>query len=311
MNRRLEYICTLLIVMIVNLGAFSAWNYCGSDSPAVSIFSPGAGVAMAESDPLAAAQTPPPPTSSPSAEYMLGYHTGESWGKPAAPADPLSIPILMYHRINPYHDTSLYRIWPEEFDWQMQYLKDNGYHSVSITAILDYYQKGLPLPEKPVVITLDDGYRDNYIYALPILEKYGFTATIFITTNTVSAEGADNNFLTWNMIREMSNRGITFGCHTLDHSQLTRVSWDEAWRQVADSKNVIEAELGKKVEVFSYPYGLHNYDVETIVKDCGFRAAVTVNPEHVSSADNPFTLNRMGIYSNLSRDGFIYKISSR
>lgn len=300
----------MLFVLMINFSAYAAWSYSiPNHYPSIpKLFPTAAAVAMAE--PAVQPAAPDPVQPQPSSEYILGYHTGESFNKPAGEIKSVSIPILMYHKINPYYDRSLYRIWPEEFEWQMQYLKDNGYHSVSISAVMDYFEKGQPLPDKPVVITMDDGYRDNFLYALPILEKFGFTATVFITTNTIAPEGVNNNMLTWSMVKEMSKRGITIGCHTLDHPQLTRVNYNEAWRQIADAKNAIEENLGSKVDVFAYPYGSHDSCVENIVKESGFRAAVTVNPKPVTSAENPFALNRMGIYSNLSRDGFINKLAS-
>ncbi|HWP97353.1 MAG TPA: polysaccharide deacetylase family protein [Syntrophomonadaceae bacterium] len=306
MTRRQEYFCALAIFLVNFLVSFTIWTYSTPNhypTPS-SLFSLETAVA----------QTAPPAQAS-QAEAAPVIAQAPLSIAPVQPATPttvdqtIAVPILMYHKINPYSSGGLYRITPDEFDWQMQYLHDNGYHTISIDAVLDYFQQGQKLPEKPIVITLDDGYRDNYLYAFPILQKYGFTATLFVITNTVAPANVDNNMLTWDQIREMANSGITIGCHTLDHEHLTRVDLAEAQRQIADSKNVLEQELGKKIEIFSYPYGEHNQSVEKLVQESGFRAATTVNPEPVTNADDPFALNRIGIYSNLDHQGFIDKVN--
>ncbi|MEN6461497.1 MAG: polysaccharide deacetylase family protein, partial [Syntrophomonas sp.] len=145
--------------------------------------------------------------------------------------DVKGIPILMYHNVSPDSSTGSigHRMEPETFDRQMRYLKEHGYHTVDLGAVLDFYQKGTALPEKPIVITLDDGFQGTYYYAFPALKKYGFTATVFVISNVV---GGLNDFdikaglkpptrmLTWEQIKEMDAAGITIGCHTLDHAHL-------------------------------------------------------------------------------------------
>lgn len=301
MNRRKEYFYTLLIILTTSLGSYAVWVYSfPGHFPSLKSFAADNSIvqplpAQAATQNSATAPAKPRPAKA----------------EPAPQLDfrQIDIPVLMYHKINPYRGGGLYRITPDEFDWQMQYLKDNGYHSIGLGDILDHYQKGKKLPDKPFVITMDDGYRDNYLYAWPILQKYGFTATLFVVTNTVCPEGYDNMMITWSQIKEMADAGITIGCHTLDHPCLTLVGPREAERQILDSKSVLEEQLNIKIEFFSYPYGEHNEVVERIVKECGFRAATTVNPEMVSSLEDPFTLNRIGIYSNLSHQGFIDKVT--
>lgn len=307
MTRRQEYFCALAIFLVNFFVSFTIWTYSTPNhypNP-FHLFSLEAAVAQTE-PPAVASQSEASPvvaqTESPTAPIQTVNQT-------IVLDQTVAVPILMYHKINPYFSGGLYRITPDEFDWQMQYLHDNGYHTVSIGAVLDHFQKGQKLPEKPVIITLDDGYRDNYLYAYPILQKYGFTATIFVITNTVAPANVDNMMLTWDQIREMADNGMTIGCHTLDHKHLTRVGLAEAQRQITDSKNDLEQELGRKIEFFSYPYGEHNQDVERLVQESGFRAATTVNPELVTNIDNPFALNRIGIYSNLDHQGFIDKVN--
>ena len=310
MTRRREYFYTVAILLVTLFGSYTVWHYSMPDhypSPP-SLFTIESAMAQTDSSTSASQMLVVPVIVQPQSPSVLVVPVVEPAAVASEPGEPVSVPILMYHKINDFSG-GLYTISPDEFDWQMQYLKENGYHTVSIASVLDHFEKGKPLPEKPVVITLDDGFRDNYLNAYPILKKYGFTATIFVTTNTVAPEEITNMMLTWSQIKEMAADGITMGCHTLNHSDLTSVSLGEAKRQITDSKEILEDQLGIKIDVFAYPYGCHNYNVEKLVEECGFRAAVTVNPEPVSSVENPFTLNRIGIYSNLSRSGFITKVS--
>lgn len=229
------------------------------------------------------------------------------------------IPILMYHNISPDPSTGSigHRMEPETFERQMGYLKEHGYHTVDLGAVLDFYQKGIALPEKPIVITLDDGYEGTYHYAFPALQRYGFTATVFVVSNVV---GGLNDYdikaglkpptrmLNWEQIKEMDAAGITIGCHTLDHAHLRKVSPSEARRQIVGCKKALEETLGKEVQFFCYPYGEYNTYVLQVLRECGFRAAVTVNPLLVTGIKDPFQLNRISIPGYMEDEEFASRI---
>lgn len=248
--------------------------------------------------------------------FAWGY--SQPW---AVQEKPLKgIPILMYHKVNPDFDKGGLglRINPADFDWEMKYLKDNGYHSVDLGAVVDHFKEGKRLPDKPIVITFDDGYQDNYRYAYPILKKYGFTATIFIVTNTVGGINEFdyrsniqpmNKMLTWKEIKEMDANGITIGAHTLDHPHLTKISLAEAKRQISGSKKILEKKLGKEIEYFSYPYGEYDRAVAEIVKESGFRAAASSDPGVVRSATSRYTLNRISTSGRLNHRRFIEELN--
>lgn len=232
---------------------------------------------------------------------------------------PRGVPILMYHKVSPDPNEGglIYRVPPNDFDWQMHYLQENGYHTVDIGSVVEHFQKGTVLPEKAVVITLDDGYQDNYVYAFPILKKYGLTATVFVVTNIV---GGVNEFdikahsqpktsmLTWDEIKEMDAGGITIGAHTLDHPHLSKISLEEAKRQIVESKQVLEKHLGKEVQYFCYPYGQYSSAVVRMVKDSGFRAATSIEPGSVASVKNPYLLKRIAIMGKYDHQMFIKEL---
>ncbi len=229
------------------------------------------------------------------------------------------IPILLYHKVSPDPRAGdlTYRVLPEDFNWQMRYLKQKGYHTVNIGDVIDHYHNGKNLPENPVVITFDDGYYDNYKYAFRILKKYAFSATIFIVSNTV---GGLNEFdlkdsiqpqsemLNWDEIREMDSNRITIGAHTLDHLHLTKINPEEARRQIIGSKRILEKALRKEVLYFSYPYGEYNSTIVDIVRKSRYRAAVSTLPGIVGSSDNPYFLRRISIWGGYDQVKFVKEL---
>ena len=231
------------------------------------------------------------------------------------------VPILRYHKVNPDPKTGGLglRVLPADFDWEMRYLKQNGYHSVNLGALVDHFQKGTKLPDKPIVITFDDGYQDNYRYAYPILKKYGFTATIFVVANTVGGINEfdykahiqpKNKMLTWNQIKEMNDNGITIGAHTLDHVHLAKISQAEAKRQIFKSKIILGNELGQDILYFSYPYGEYNQADAKMVKESGYLAATTTQLGFVQPAMNPYLLKRICITGHFDHQRFIEELQN-
>ncbi|MGB9804564.1 polysaccharide deacetylase family protein [Desulfofundulus sp.] len=250
-------------------------------------------------------------------------HAADSLSESLAPPLPppergeVRIPILMYHKVNPDPATGGLglRVPPQNFARQMEYLATHGFHTVSLTDVADYLQKAKPLPPRPVVITFDDGYLDNYTYALPILEKYGFTATVFVVAHTVgktnifdAGRQPVNRMAGWRELKAMAGHGITIGAHTLDHPRLTRLPLEEARRQIKESKLLLEAELGRPVEVFSYPYGSYNQDLARVVRESGYRAAVTTDQGLVGPGDDPFTLKRVRVMGSYDMQKFITEL---
>ncbi|RJX18266.1 MAG: polysaccharide deacetylase family protein [Ammonifex sp.] len=236
--------------------------------------------------------------------------------------EPDVLVILMYHKVNPDpREGGLgLRVPPSKFDWQMKYLKTRGFTVIDMDSACFYLRYGRPLPPKPVVITFDDGYRDNYLFAWPILKKYGFCATVY---HVVNATGGYNFFdadrgsqprssmLGWNEIREMTASGtITFGAHTLDHRPLTKVGPEEASRQIFGAKEVLEQELGRPVNHFCYPYGDYNREVSEMVKAAGFKTAVTCVRGVNHPGEDLFTLKRIRIMGNCSNRKFIYMLEN-
>jgi peptidoglycan/xylan/chitin deacetylase (PgdA/CDA1 family) len=201
------------------------------------------------------------------------------------------VPILNYHKIDTLHHAL--SISPQDFEEQMDYLSRNGFTTITPDELMAYLNHGKALPEKPVLITFDDGYLDNYTNAYPILKKYGFTATIFLITNLV---GHDERYLTWEQVREMQRDGFVFGSHTVSHKALTALSREQALEELLSSRQEIERQLGSKVRYFAYPTGAYNSQVEEMVKQAGYKAAFTIRFGQAGAESNPYALERIPIF---------------
>lgn len=207
------------------------------------------------------------------------------------PVNLQPVPVLNYHKVDTlYHALS---ISPQEFEEQMQFLSENGYHSISPDQLLAYLKAGKPLPEKPILITFDDGYLDNYENAYPILKKYGFTATIFIVTNLV---GHDERFMSWNQVREMQQAGFVFGSHTVQHIPLTQFSREDALRELTESRQEIIRQTGKDPRYFAYPTGAYNQNIEDLVRKAGYKAAFTIEYGQASADSDLYAVPRIPIF---------------
>lgn len=230
------------------------------------------------------------------------------------------VPILMYHKINPNPSVGGYglRVCPRDFEKQVAYLARSGYNSISLAELADHHDQGKLLPPRPVIITFDDGYQDNYTYAYPILKKYGMTATIFVVAGTVGGinefdynDGRQpkNIMAGWKELKEMAEGGIIIGAHTLRHPHLANLKPEEARTEIQEGKRILEEGLGRPVEFFAYPYG--NFDLSTvdIVRKSGFRAAVATEQGLGKYREGPFTLKRIRVRGDYSYGRFLQELT--
>jgi peptidoglycan/xylan/chitin deacetylase (PgdA/CDA1 family) len=200
------------------------------------------------------------------------------------------VPILMYHSLA-VHPLNTLQIPPDSFAAQMQYLHSAGYNTITFEDLEDW-QAGKPIPVKPVLITFDDGYEDNYIFAYPVLQQYGFKATIFLISEHVGTP----RHLTWGEIAQMRASGlIEFGAHTETHQDLTTLTSDQQTEEISGSKQAIEGHLGSPVIAFDYPSGRYNDAVVEKTAQAGYEFAVTTDPGYASLDQGLLTLHRVRI----------------
>lgn len=190
----------------------------------------------------------------------------------------LRVPILMYHYISiPPEGADIYRVdlsvAPDDFRAQMQFLAENGYTTIDFYDLSRAIAGHQELPAKPVIITLDDGYRDNYENAFPILQEYGLKATFFIVTDFV-----DQNlpvYMTWPMIHELAAAGHRIESHSKNHPDLSNRERDFLIWQILGSQETIAAHIGYMPRYFAYPSGRYDEETIKILQELDFWGAVT------------------------------------
>lgn len=235
----------------------------------------------------------------------------------------IKIPVLTYHHFSTEQNSNLI-VQPDLFEQQMKYLKDNGYTTLSDEDLLKIYSGKMQIPDKPIFITMDDGYESNYKVAYPILKKYNFKATVFLIVRRIADQHHEQKpytYLDWNQIKEMSESGLvsfqshTYNLHFIDpmnnlaaitHPMMIngKLETDQAYdKRVLDdlalSRTIIEQKTGKRVISFAYPFGHHNKHTEELLKQAGFQFSFTVRSGYNSIVNGPFSLKRISVPGTL------------
>lgn len=189
------------------------------------------------------------------------------------------MPVFNYHHIRPMPNVAsstitdrAFTVSPEGFEAHLKYFKENGYQTISIYDLLNYFDAGKPLPKKAVAITFDDGRYGQYKWAYHLLKDYGMTATFFITTDWVGKA----DFMTWAQIKEMGDNGMFIGSHSLDHAPMNKIDDQQLRAELINSKKIIEEKIGRPVDLLAYPGGNYNDHVIELVKEAGYQAAMSV-----------------------------------
>jgi peptidoglycan/xylan/chitin deacetylase (PgdA/CDA1 family) len=260
-----------------------------------------------------------------------------------------AVPILMYHSISdgpepgvsPYYQVNTR---PAVFRQHMQFLADHGYRTVTLTELVanlttgpqDDGTKGLQDPgattprgpisafqhfsisafPKLVCLTFDDGFRDFYAEAFPVLQTHGFTATVFLPTAFIGDErrqfrpstlnyqpSTPKDCLTWSEVRELHRHGIHFGSHTVNHPKLVELDWPEIKSELSNSKSEIEQQLGEPATSFCYPFAFPQADrsfaqmFQDLLCESGYSSCATTELGRIRPGTDPFRLKRLPVNS--------------
>jgi peptidoglycan/xylan/chitin deacetylase (PgdA/CDA1 family) len=208
---------------------------------------------------------------------------------------------LTFHAIDDHRSVTSFP--PKVFRRGMARLHERGYRTLSLVDAVDCLARGLPFPERSFAITFDDGYQTVYEEAFPVLQRYGLSATVFLTVGekgTVQPAGRlpslnGRSMLAWREMREMQRSGIAFGAHTLTHPDLTRLPFDRIEAEVCDSKAIIEDALGAPVTCFAHPYGRYDHRSREIVRQ-HFACACSDKLGLVAAGSDPYALERVDAY---------------
>lgn len=211
---------------------------------------------------------------------------------------PEGVSVLMYHMIGDEQGNAAI-MTEANLRIQMNYLRDHGYHPITMQELYDYVTKGAPLPEKPVCITFDDGYLDSYTIVYPLMKEYGFPWTLFLITDDV---GKPYNRMTWDQLKEMANsHAVTIASHTLSHPKLHNLATRaEKEKEIVDANKALKYQLGIDNVWLAYPYGDYDDEVIDICKKAGIKMAVTTDAGRVHVGSFPYDLKRAYIGNDIS-----------
>lgn len=202
------------------------------------------------------------------------------------------VPIVTYHSVRPHtegesSEQERFDVTPDLLREHLEYLKDRGFTTISFETLANYFDGETPLPPKPIILSFDDSWRNQYIYAFPLLKEYSATATFFVFTNSLDRK----NHLTWDETREMQKAGMEIGSHTKFHPYLDDITDPiELKKEIAGSKTILEESIGIPITTFAYPFGEHATTSIDEVKRAGYRTARSLRAGVVQSESDRYIL---------------------
>jgi len=215
------------------------------------------------------------------------------------------VPILMYHYLSDAPpNADIYRrdlsVPPSLFDAHLDRIAAEGYTVIRLYDLVAYLTEGTPLPEKSVVLTFDDGYRDNYENALPLLQEHGMTATFFVVMEFINRERPE--YLTWPMVQEMAAAGMSIEAHGVDHTTLRGRSRADLEFQAIRSYETLQNALGVRARFISYPAGEFDEQTIELFQRADYWAGFTTVQGATHSSNDLFRLPRVRIRSTTTPD---------
>jgi peptidoglycan/xylan/chitin deacetylase (PgdA/CDA1 family) len=220
-----------------------------------------------------------------------------------ATASTVSIPVLCYHVVST-NPSGRYQLSLTKFQEQMAYLASNGYTTLSADEYYSIMTLQTPAPAKPILLTFDDSTVDFATHVVPVLKQYGFKAIQFAVSGWVNNPG----YLTSAQLRSLATEGYDIQNHTQTHSDLSTLTYADAYAEASSADGFITSATGKKPEFLAYPYGRTDAIAQTALQDVGVKMAFTVSSGKTTPADNFLALNRIMIVSSETLSSFIKKV---
>lgn len=229
------------------------------------------------------------------------------------PARRLVVPILMYHhiresspgladRLNQRFDVS-----PSEFAKQLDYLQANGYSTIDCRTLAAAVREGKPLPAKPVMLTFDDAWREQYTIAFPLLRERGMVGVFYAHTGVLS-DDPTRGYTTWGDLCEMRNAGMDVQSHTISHPSLPGLETSRLDEELRASKATLEKFFGEECISVAYPFGDFTEREMVAAQHAGYRFALTTEVGLVHNRDEPFEIGRTIITYTDGIDDFAIKL---
>jgi peptidoglycan/xylan/chitin deacetylase (PgdA/CDA1 family) len=182
---------------------------------------------------------------------------------------------------------------PEQFASHLQTLREVGYHNITLRELFDHLTRGIPLPENPIIITVDDGYLDAYTGAFPVLQEQGFSAAFFVITDFANEQRPE--YMSWDQLKEMAAAGMEIGCHSRNHPDLRGKSLDYLVWQALGCKESFELELGFHPRFISYPSGWYDQRTIDVFHSAHYWGGLTNHQGTLQSSSQPFELKRIRV----------------
>jgi peptidoglycan/xylan/chitin deacetylase (PgdA/CDA1 family) len=228
-----------------------------------------------------------------------------------------ALPVLLYHSISDHASPEVARfaIAPKVFDEHMRHLAEEGYSSMTVTELVPVLHGQREVPERPVLVTFDDGFRDFLTTALPILQRHGIAATLYATTGFIGAattpgsNRSGDEMLSWHDLAEVVRQGVEVGGHTHTHPTLDTLPHAAARDEINGCKERIEQRLGVTVRSFAYPHGYSSAWVRRAVADAGYTSACAVGNAMSHPRDDPFAIARLMLEATHSRADVLRMLS--
>jgi peptidoglycan/xylan/chitin deacetylase (PgdA/CDA1 family) len=219
----------------------------------------------------------------------------------------------MYHYISePPAGTGKIRqdlsVPPERFAAHLRVLREHGYTAITLDDLALALQVGEPLPEKPVILTFDDGYRDHYEHAFPLLREYGYSGTFFLVTGMIDEGHPD--YVTWEQVIEMDAGGMAMEAHGYTHVDLRKRSADYLVWQVLGAKEAIEARTNKPVRFFCYPSGWYDAMTVRVLHSAHYWGAVTTRSGAEHHSERMFEMPRIRVHGHYEAHHLLAAISA-
>ncbi len=231
------------------------------------------------------------------AHELLAYLNPTPWPEINPKARLTRVPVIMYHDIVPKKQV-FFDVTKKEFEQHLHRLQSSGVTPISIDQLVTHLRTGLPLPEKPVLLTFDDGYESAYQYVLPLLKQYNYPVAFAIYTLNIG-KNTGRDHVTWDQLREMAaNPLVTIMAHSVTHpNDLTVLPDDKLRTEVMESKHLLETQLGIPISYFVYPAGKYDSRAENLVQEAGYEAALTMSDSEdrfAGESKNLLAINRIG-----------------
>lgn len=215
-------------------------------------------------------------------------------------SDGASAVVFMYHRFNEpkYPSTN---IRPEQFEAHLKELGNGTYHVMKVEDIIDAIKSGKSLPDRAIGITIDDAYRSVYTFAWPLFKKAHMPFTVFVSTNQLDA--GYESYMTWDMLRELVKAGVTVGGHSDHHDHLSSMPIEQVRQELKHSAERFKQELGFVPDLFAYPYGEADTEVQKAVKDAGYKAAFGQQSGGFDGSADMYYLPRFALNEHYGEQG--------